>query len=121
MRPDARQIQVANQRHYSITTLQQEHVANAARNRDNLVSVNHGKPVAVHQAAPVVKPENAAKPQYAAKPENAKPQNAAKPQYAAKPANNPPAHANAAAKPANAAKPPKDAPPGDSGGQKPPV
>jgi hypothetical protein len=90
-RPDAREVAYANQRHYPNTYTQQQHVDNAARDRSNLESVNHGKPAVTHSTTAVARPETAtashvAKPQNAARPPAAgKPQGDAKPQSGTKP------------------------------------
>ena len=91
-RPDAREVTVVHQQRYAATPAQRQRVAEASADRNNLNSVNHGNPGAVH-AQPASKPaqekpvNHPAQQKPAAKPPQQKP--ASKPPQQ-KPAGKPP-------------------------------
>jgi hypothetical protein len=115
VRPTAAQEALAREHHIAMTQAQINHERAAAANRENLASVNHGKPPVAAVPKPLDKPEVGAKPPTDADKAEAKshivaapkaePKAAAKPAEASKPKEAPPAHVTAPvhAAPAHAA------------------
>jgi hypothetical protein len=52
-RPTPSQLALAQERRYPLTTVQRQHIAEASRDRNLLVTVNHGKPTVVVVARPL--------------------------------------------------------------------
>jgi hypothetical protein len=87
-RPTAGEVRAEHEHHIAPTTVQTNHVRAAGENRNNLVSVNHGRPATMATSRPAAEPANRAAVNHA---ETSKPQSTANRAASHPPQTRPPA------------------------------